>query len=247
MDANAISRVWETDKLAECAEHAHRNNKEFYLAFPNILRSKTVDKFESGYQNIVQSGIDGILIRNIESYEFLKNHQYEGNIVLDHNVYEFNTYAKEFWKDYGVESHTASLELNYKELGEVGLEESELVVYGYLPMMTSAQCIQKTTSGCTKKRGRLVFKDRYSKEFTVKNNCDYCYNMIYNTSPLVLLDQKNEIMELAPKALRLHFTIEDSNEVQKILNLYEDVFMKNKKVPELSMDFTRGHFKRGIK
>lgn len=247
LDANAVPKVWESDKLADCVDKAHHNDKELYLALPNIFRSKTISKFENGYQNIIQSKIDGILIRNIESYEFLKNHHYDGNIVTDHNVYEFNTYAKEFWKEYGVESHTASLELNYKELGEVGLEESELVIYGYLPMMTSAQCIQKTTSGCTKKRGRLVFKDRYAKEFTVKNNCDYCYNMIYNTSPLILLDQKNEIMELSPKALRLHFTIEDSNEVQKILNLYEDVFMKNKKVPDLSMDFTRGHFKRGIK
>ena len=247
IDSNAISKVWESDVLATCVEEAHKHEKEIYLALPNIFRSKTIEKFERGYQYILDSCIDGILIRNIESFEFLKNHAYDGNIVADHSVYEFNTYSKEFWKERELESHTASLELNYKELGEVGLENSELVVYGYLPMMVSAQCIQKTTAGCTKKSGRLSFKDRYNKEFTVKNNCDYCYNVIYNTSPLVLLDQKSEIIELSPKALRLQFTIERPVEVQKILAMYRDVFLNNKKVPELDMDFTRGHFKRGIK
>ena len=247
IDANAINKVWESSVLSDCVQKAHDCGKECFLAFPNIFRSTTIEKMEKGYENIQSSGIDGILIRNIESYEFLKNHNYTGMIVADHNVYEFNTYAKEFWSEKGLESHTASLELNYKELAEVGLEQSELVVYGYLPMMVSAQCIQKTTAGCTKKRGRLTFKDRYQKDFTVKNNCDYCYNMIYNTSPLVLLDQTSEIKELNPKALRLHFTLENAQEVKRIMKLYEDVFMKHKEVSDVGTDFTRGHFKRGIK
>ena len=114
-------------------------------------------------------------------------------------------------------------------------------------VMLSAQCITKTISGCKKERGRLVFKDRFQKDFTVKNNCDYCYNVIYNTSPLMLLDQKQEIQELNPKTLRLHFTIEEADQVQRILDLYETVFIKGAKSIEVNEDFTRGHFKRGIK
>ena len=63
----------------------------------------------------------------------------------------------------------------------------------------------------------------------------------------MLLDQKQEIHELAPKALRLHFTIESAEEVNEILKIYENVFIKNKKEIETKQDFTRGHFKRGIK
>ena len=137
-----------------------------------------------------------------------------------YSVYQFNRYAKHFWQEEQIESFTAPLELNYKELKDVGLQNSELVIYGYFPMMVSAQCVAKTTKGCRHEKGRLTFTDRYQKEFTVKNHCDYCYNMIYNTAPVVLLDQKTEIQDLNPKALRLHFTIENS---------------------------TRGHFKRGIK
>jgi len=93
----------------------------------------------------------------------------------------------------------------------------------------------------------LAFKDRYQKTFTVKNHRDYCYNMIYNTAPLVLTDQKPEIETLNPKALRLHFTIEDRKTMKDILRLYENVFVKGGCSKEPDIEFTRGHFKRGIK
>ena len=81
----------------------------------------------------------------------------------------------------------------------------------------------------------------------IVSSCDYCYNVIYNTAPVILIDQKSEIQELAPKALRLHFTIEDKAKVNEVLCLYEDVFIKGDVAKEPSMEFTRGHFKRGIK
>ncbi len=247
MDANAIQKVWASNELKEYVKKAHESEKELYLAFPHIFRSYTIEKYHAHYNHMIDSGIDGILIRNIESYEFLAEHGYQGNIVNDHNLYEFNTYAKAFWNDRNVESHTAALELNYKELQEVGLEDSELVIYGYLPMMVSAQCVQKTTDGCKHAKGRISFVDRYQKTFVVKNLCDYCYNVIYNTSPLVLLDQRKEIEELAPKALRLHFTIEDQKQVKEILDIHEKAFIYKNDSIEFKDDFTRGHFKRGIK
>ena len=54
-----------------------------------------------------------------------------------------------------MEATTAPLELNYNELREVGLESSELVVYGHVPMMVSAQCVTKTVAGCRKEKEYL--------------------------------------------------------------------------------------------
>ena len=214
---------------------------------PHIFRKDTIRKYEEHYEHIFMQNWDGVLIRNYESYEFLRDHDFKKNIVTDYNLYQFNSYAKKFWMNEQVESTTAPLELNYRELQNVGLENSELIIYGYLPMMVSAQCISKTTEGCKKQKGVLAFKDRYQKTFTVKNHCDYCYNMIYNTAPLVLTDQKPEIETLNPKALRLHFTIEDRKTMKDILRLYENVFVKGGCSKEPDIEFTRGHFKRGIK
>lgn len=114
-------------------------------------------------------------------------------------------------------------------------------------MMVSAQCIKNTTEGCTRQKGVLFIKDRYNKQFAVKNHCDYCYNVIYNTAPVVLTDQKQEIIELKPKAIRLHFTSENIETMRKMLRLYTQVFYQDGEPVEPSMEFTRGHFKRGIK
>lgn len=247
LDANAVGQIWKSREVGDIVESVHQFKKKIYLAFPHIFRRNTRTVYEGYYDAILKQGWDGFLIRNNESYEFLMQQGYQGDVVTDYNMYLFNQYAKAFWKEKSVGSFTAPLELNYKELRQVGLENSELVVYGYLPMMVSAQCVMKTTHGCKKQKDRLILKDRYQKEFTVRNCCDYCYNVIYNTAPLLLIDQKEEILNMGPKALRLHFTIEDKRKVKEILSLYEDVFLKNQSNAEVDMEFTRGHFKRGVK
>ena len=247
LDANAIDFVWDNPKTKEVIKLAKKHDKEIYLGLPHVFRSATRVKFEKSYNEMMKQSWDGFLVRNYESYEFLKKHNYSGNIVTDYNLYHFNRFAKEFWKHESIESFTAPLELNYKELKELGLQNGELVIYGHFPMMVSAQCVTKTVNGCKKQKGRILFKDRFQKEFSVKNHCDYCYNIIYNTAPVVLLDQKDEVEELNPKVLRLHFTIENRAKVREILGLYEEVFFKGAMIEEPEIEFTRGHFKRGIK
>ncbi len=247
LDVNALKNIWTHSQVTGLIAAARQNDKEIYLAFPHIFRSDTKKVFESNYEQFLSCGFDGVLIRNMESFQFLKEHKYEGKIVTDHNLYHFNKQAKAFWEKAGIDSFTAPFELNYKELNDVGLENGELIIYGYQPMMVSAQCVLNTTKGCQKKKDRLTFMDRYHKSFTVKNLCDYCYNVIYNTAPLSLADQKKEIDELGPKAVRLHFTIENAAETRTILNLFEDVFIRENEFRETEFEFTRGHFKRGIK
>ena len=247
LDCNALNKAWANLDIPNIIDRTHKSGKQIYLGMPHIFRKETILKYEEAYDNIMKASWDGVLIRNYESYAFLKNHGYLGKIVTDYNLYQFNKYAKEFWKNEMIESTTAPLELNFKELKEVGVENSELVVYGYFPMMVSAQCVKKTTEGCKKQKGQIFIKDRYHKQFAVKNHCDYCYNIIYNTAPVVLTDQKMEIIELNPKAIRLHFTTENRQSMRKIMELYNEVFYKGGQAIEPEFEFTRGHFKRGIK
>lgn len=247
LDCNAVDKIWDNPNIKEIVRLTHKAEKQIYLAMPHIFRKETVQKYEEGYTHIFGMLWDGVLIRNYESYVFLQNRGYTGKIVVDYSLYQFNQYAKTFWNEHQVENMTAPLELNYRELKELGLENSELVVYGYFPMMISAQCVKNTTEGCKKKKGMLTLKDRYNKKFVVKNQCDYCYNIIYNTAPVVLTDQKMEIIELSPKAIRLHFTMENGQMMKRILDLYDEVFFGDGQALEPDFEFTRGHFKRGIK
>ena len=247
VDSNMLEDIWKTTGLTELLQRTHQKGKEIYLGMPHIFRADTIRKYTSSSSQIFDADWDGMLVRNYESYQFLKELGYKKPIVTDHNLYLFNQYAKAFWRKEGVESTTAPLELNVKELAELGLEYSELIVYGYLPMMISAGCIQKTTAGCNKQKQTLFLKDRYQKKFAVKNFCDACYNVIYNTLPVVLTDQKMEILSLKPKALRMHFTTETGDVVRDMIHLYDDIFLQGGEPKEPDIEFTRGHFKRGIK
>lgn len=244
VDCNIVEHAWDSSELKELVSAARETGKEIYFAMPYIFRSDAKKRYDAFFEKFI---FDGVLIRNYESYEYIKEKNPKVHIVLDYNMYQFNKEARAFWHEQQISDFTAPLELNYRELKETGCKESELIVYGYLQMMVSAQCIRKTTEGCSHNMGYLKMTDRCHKEFVIKNCCDYCYNIIYNTEAMSLLDQKKEITDIAPKAMRLHFTIENSENTKKILTDFEDVFLKNKE-PEMSKtQFTRGHFKRGIK
>lgn len=243
-DCNLLRHAWDNPELVKIAKTCKENQVEIYFAMPYIFRKDAKELYRDFFCDFP---CDGVLIRNLESYAFVKENAPELPMVMDCNMYEFNHYAKEFWKDRHVESMTAPLELNYKELKELGIQDAELIVYGYLQMMVSAQCIQKTTGKCTKEPKILKMTDRKNKEISVKNCCDYCYNIIYNAEALNLIDQVREIEELSPKALRLHFTLESREETEKVLRDFETVFVRHEEAEKLSGTYTRGHFKRGIK
>ena len=143
--------------------------------------------------------------------------------------------------------YTASVELNYRELQSLDISDGTLIVYGYQPVMIAANCIRKSTEGCTHKEGIVYLSDRYQKKFAVKNDCRCCYNVIYNSAPLMLISQDEEIDRLRPLGIRLDFTTETANEMDHILKLYEKVFLLGEKIKIPDMEYTKGHFKRGVK
>lgn len=240
-DCTMFPRIWEKDSYVEWITKVHAAGKEIYLVMPYIFRERTRKQYEAAYNRIFGAGWDGILIANYESFAFLKEHGYTGRIMTDYNLYEFNQESRKFWKEKAVFEFTAPVELTERELQDLRVKDGEVIVYGYLPMMISAGCIQKTTRGCLKKSGQTTITDRYRNPFVVKNECDYCYNILYNYVPLYLGDRMEEVYQIGPGRIRLMFTTERQQEVRQILSAY----FEGKELPEGT--YTRGHWKRGIK
>ena len=241
VDCTMFPCIWEKDSYVEWITKVHATGKEIYLVMPYIFRERTRKQYEAAYNRIFGAGWDGILIANYESFAFLKEHGYTGRIMTDYNLYEFNQESRKFWKEKGVFEFTAPVELTERELQDLRVKDGEVIVYGYLPMMVSAGCIQKTTRGCQKKSGQTTITDRYRNSFVVKNECDYCYNILYNYVPLYLGDRMEEVYQIGPGRIRLMFTTERQQEVRQILSAY----FEGKELPEGT--YTRGHWKRGIK
>lgn len=239
---------FENEKILHILNRVRKAGIGVFPALPRIFRAGMEKWFEKAVSLAGQFPADGFLIRNYESFWFLRKHGFDKTLVLDHNLYVFNRYAKQFWNRLGVSMYTAPVELNAGELGTLGIDDGELIVYGYLPVMVSAQCVRKNSAGCTGKNDTMKLTDRYGNTFPVKNYCLPCYNIIYNTVPLWLGGQMKQIRELAPQSVRIQFSVESGEEARAVLERMGEApgKFRKKAYADGRAEYTTGHFKRGI-
>ena len=219
--------------------------KQVYLMLPHVVREGDLKEYRDTFRCLKEIGLGGFLIRNLESFSFLKEMGMEKDIRLDYSVYTYNSRAQAFWQEQGVQRDTVPYELNEREIGKRDNTNSEMVVYGYLPMMVSAQCVQKNLNGCNHSYSLVRLKDRMGKYFPVKSYCTSCYSVIYNSLPLGLVKEADEIRSMHPAAVRLNFTIETLEETKEIAAAFAGTYCKGIAVPA-EQEYTKGHFRRKV-
>lgn len=236
----------------ETVRQCRQAGKQCALLLPHIFRKEAEQYLMTHAEELREAGFDELVLRSMEELEFLREIGVTKiPLVLDSNLYTMNHMAAEQMTALGASRLTLPLELNSRELEELergsqNMDGWEMVAYGYLPAMVSAQCIVRTTKGCTHRPELLMMKDRTGKALPVKNHCRFCYNTIYNPSPLSLLGQERMIKRLKPDVLRLCFTVEPPRQIRAVLDAYADSFRYGKDVKAPFEDFTRGHLKRGV-
>lgn len=250
------------DNLLNMAEKAAKAGKEIYLSLPHICRLKEYNILNMDMAELGKNkNIHGFIVKNFEEAALLKPLLSDSRplkeLILNYNMYIYNKEAKVFWREQGIHRFTAPVELNVQELKKLGITDCDMIVYGYQPLMISAQCLFESTQGCLKrKKGQsnssreLYHKgyltDRLGKKFYVQTNCRECYNIIYNGQALSLLQYAPEIRNLGPARIRLDFTKESKDEAKQVLSAFTDTFYYGRQRMEARSDYTTGHFKRGI-
>ena len=227
-------------RLPEAAARCREAGKEAYLAFPYLFRRETAAYFKENRAALAEAGADGWLVRTLDQAGFLEAEGLPGRRVFDAGLYSWNREAAQVLKGLGAEELTAPYELNARELAERGREDTELVVYGCLPVMVSAQCPTLTETGaCAKGKGEYAFRplrDRKGMVFRAENRCRFCCNVIYNSVPLWLWDKP----EARWDRVRFHFTWEEPGQPSRIL---AHCLAGSGEPPR---PYTRGHFTRGV-
>lgn len=250
LESAMMTEEADSEDLEKILKELTETGTEIYAAMPHIFREDTRKEQSLDFKHQVllkRKEIVGVLVRNCEEFQFLQKERFDKKIILDHNLYVFNRYGKNFWKKLGISDFTAPVELNQRELEILGTEDLEMIVYGSLPVMVSAQCVQKTSDRCLRRTGVSFLTDRYGNEFPVKRYCGSCYNVIYNTKPLYLGLQREQILHLSPESLRIQFSVESGEEAKDILKFVQSEFrVREKKPKQPDFKYTQGHFRRGI-
>lgn len=234
-------------KLSEDIDRVHASGKKAFYVFPFIFRQQTSLFYEKIMPELKKLPLDGIMVRSLDEIAFIKEWGNENwQMVSDSNLYTYSNEAAEYFYRLGMIQDTIPVELNRKEILRRENSRSEMIIYGRLPLMITAQCIHKNTLGCMHQHKVLNLKDRYSVHFPVKNFCSECYNVIYNSLPVCLFKEDVTVKKIAPAAVRLSFTTETEEETEQILTIYGDIYKNGGILGQLPMECTNGHFKRGV-
>ena len=233
LDFDMYDRNTLIQQFADDVKCLTKRNKKVYLMLPTILRADSSDYFVSIAKELDKVSFEGFVVKNYEELYLTENLFTDKKIILDHNMYTFNDVSKSAFFEHGVSGDTVPLELNSKEIMHRNNIGSQMIVYGYYPLMTTANCVHKNTKGCDKKQKLIYLKDRYNKSFAVCNNCKECYNTIYNSLPTMLTKNIGKLKEAGIRSFRYSFTIETPKQIKAVMD---------DKVAE----YTNGHYKRGV-
>jgi putative protease len=168
LDSTAYDREGLAAQFTEDAVACHRAGKQVYFILPSIFREQTAQFYREIKEQLRAAKPDGFVVKNLESLFYVQEHFPGVSIVCDHNLYTYNDAAVDAFLKAGADFVTVPFELNRKEIFRRKNAGSEIWVYGYYPLMTTAQCVCKNSAGCTHTPGIRYLVDRCRKKFAVK-------------------------------------------------------------------------------
>ena len=158
----------------------------------------------------------------------------------DFGLNAFNSYTLRVLQDAGFISATASFELRLAQIKAMAKPvDTELIIYGRLPLMVSDQCIIRQSAGRCNCQTPGQLSDRMGSVFPVVKEFG-CRNVIYNAHKLYLADKRDDLYALGLWGLRMLFTTESPRECVEVAKGYLGLTDYKPNV------LTRGLYYRGV-
>ena len=213
------------NSLKEAVKHCQSHEIYVYMFLPHILKAEKYDKFKCLCEKASDCGIDRFVCRNIEQIGFLGSDNWKKlsdkvHIITDSSIYIFNTFAKDelrrLCSNAGVilDRMTLPLELTDKEMKPVIGNDTELVVYGNVPLMVSEQCVRRTYGRCDGSWGSINITGPKGSSYTVESMCEFCYSVM-NGEKLNLTKENPE--ECGVCVIRYEFDESEADDIQLVM------------------------------
>lgn len=171
---------------------------------PRIFRMQESDAVEQLLQRAVENGTSAVVCGNIGHIRLALRHGL--SVIGDFGLNAMNQMTLATLKELGVTRQTISFENRLEQIRDMQKPlETELIVYGYLPLMITENSIQGTEENAQ-------LKDRKGKHFAVLET-EGARSTVLNCTPLWLA---TELEPLGITYARLYFTTERPEECTRL-------------------------------
>lgn len=188
-----------------------------------VLPRVITDTEEAGVRKMLEElfdkGIREVLLGNVGHIKLARKAGMK--IRADFGMNVFNSYTVDILRCMSFESVTASFELRLAQVRDLAKSvNTELIVYGRLPLMVSDQCIISRASGSCTCTNNAQLSDRMGSVFPVVREFDH-RNVIYNAHKLFMADKKSDLYGAGIWGARLMFTTESARECVEVAKCYK--------------------------
>ena len=242
-----------SDSNLKNTENILKNHPDirFFAVLPSVIRSANLVKHQNEISRILQfENVKGFYVSQPDSLALIKEMTEKSGKTFeirgDMAFYIANRNSLTLFSN-ELNSFTVSPELSRAEIPDLAGDNAELMIYGRIPLMQTANCVLNTTGNCRKEEGFTFISDRMKARFPIYTHCSekICYNTIYNSVPLSLHKHMPEILKYKCGGLQIRFTNESPKELQDVYHIFDEG--RSGILPgNVPYDFTNGHYLKGV-
>lgn len=205
--------------LAEEEEFTRRlcENARVAAVLPRIVHDGQMSKLRETLRRVREYGVRQALVGNLGLMLPVR----EAGLAVrgDFGLNIYNSMAMIALQELEVRSATASFEMTLPQIRDLSKNlPIELLAYGRLPLMVTENCLIRGKNGeCACHQGVTKLVDKTGAEFPVIRDGNSCRSVLLNGKKLNWLDRQKELSKLGAWALRLYFTTENAQEVDRVL------------------------------
>ena len=185
---------------------------------PRVITDDEIEEVFQALEKLYSYGVRETLVGNIGHVALARQ---AGMAVRgDFGLNAFNAHSLDVLRAAGFISATASFELRLSQIRDMLKPlDTEMIIYGRLPVMVSDQCIIRQSSGKCNCQVPGQLADRTGSVFPVVKEYG-CRNVIYNAHKLFMADKRDELISSGLWGLRLLFTTESARECTEVAKAY---------------------------
>jgi len=216
------------------------NNDEITVAamLPRVIHDNERKRVSEALMRALEHGINDVLVGNIGHIQFVRSHSM--SVRGDFGLNTFNSESLNALRKLGLKSATLSFELRLPEIREMSKPiDTELIVYGRLPLMLTENCVVKNSTGACTCENFSGFIDKDSQKYPILPEFG-CRNVLLSAKKLYMADKRRATATLGLWAERLNFTTENALECVAVMKRYMGL---SDYEPQ---GYTRGLYYRGL-